>query len=85
MIRNDPCAVTFRVAERVPIKFAVENVVKIGDAEQIYQGPYEVTPTTEAQRLETAGKSMRDNVVVNPIPNNYGLITYHQDRTITIS
>ena len=78
-------AVTMRAENRAPVGFTVTNVVKIGDAEQIYQGPYEITPSTDAKRLETAGKSMRDDVTVKPIPNNYGLITYHQDRTITIS
>lgn len=42
-----------------------------------YEGIYEITPTTEAQTLNTANLSMADNVVINPIPQNYGLITYN--------
>lgn len=45
-----------------------------------YQGPYEVTPTTEEQVLSTANKTTTRNIVVNPIPSNYGLITW--DGTI---
>ena len=41
-----------------------------------YEGEYEVTPTRETQILNTAHKSMRENVVVNPIPSNYGLVTW---------
>lgn len=41
-----------------------------------YEGDYEVTPSQTAQVLETAGLLMTDNVTVNPIPQNYGLITY---------
>ena len=41
-----------------------------------YAGAYTVTPSQTAQVLETAGLLMTDNVTVNPIPQNYGLITY---------
>ena len=49
-----------------------------------YEGTVEVTPGAEAQTLETANFYMRDNIIINPIPNNYGLITYN-GSTITIS
>ena len=42
-----------------------------------YEGTYEVTPSRETQVLETAGLSMRQDVIVHPIPRNYGLITYN--------
>lgn len=41
-----------------------------------YAGPYEVTPSRETQTLATAQMAMTANVVVNPIPSNYGLITW---------
>lgn len=41
-----------------------------------YTGDYEVTPSTETQTLITNTKYMTDNVVINPIPSNYGLITW---------
>lgn len=49
-----------------------------------YHGAYEVTPTEETQTLETRGKCMTDNVIVNPIPNNYGLITWN-GSVLTVS
>lgn len=49
-----------------------------------YQGPYEVTPTRETQVLHTAARTLAQDVVVNPIPHNYGLITYN-GSTITVS
>ena len=49
-----------------------------------YHGTYEVTPTQQTQTLPTANKVLTDNVVINPIPNNYGLITYN-GSTITVS
>lgn len=42
-----------------------------------YEGDYIVTPSSETQTLFCNGKSMENNVVINPIPNNYGLITYN--------
>ena len=42
-----------------------------------YGGEYEVTPSQEQQVLETANKSMARNVVINPIPSNYGLVEWN--------
>lgn len=49
-----------------------------------YTGAYEVTPSAETQTLLTDGLRMTDNVVINPIPNNYGLITWN-GSVITVS
>ena len=42
-----------------------------------YEGEYIVTPTSETQVLFTKNFRMENNVVINPIPNNYGLITWN--------
>ena len=44
---------------------------------QTYTGEYEVTPSAETQTLNTDGLRLTRNVTVNPIPQNYGLITYN--------
>jgi hypothetical protein len=49
-----------------------------------YSGSYEVTPSDTEQVLETENLYMTDNITINPIPNNYGLITYN-GSTITVS
>ena len=41
-----------------------------------YAGPYTVTPTQGTQTLSTTGKRMTSNVTINPIPSNYGKITW---------
>lgn len=41
-----------------------------------YAGPYRVTPGPTEQVLRTTNKSMTQDVVVEAIPKNYGLITY---------
>lgn len=43
----------------------------------IYTGPYEVTPSQEAQILHTDDKLATEDIIVNPIPSNYGLITWN--------
>jgi len=49
-----------------------------------YAGAYEVTPTAQAQTLPVGGTTPLQDIVVNPIPSNYGLITYN-GSTITVS
>lgn len=45
-----------------------------------YVGPYEFTPTRETQTIEIAGKTAEQNITINPIPQNYGLITQIGNR-----
>ncbi|MBQ9408591.1 MAG: hypothetical protein IJU28_04270 [Clostridia bacterium] len=49
-----------------------------------YKGAYTVTPNAETQVLSTNGLKMTDDVIINPIPSNYGLITYN-GAVITVS
>lgn len=51
---------------------------------QTYEGPYTVTPGEETQTLETNALYMCGDIIVEPIPNNYGLITW-DGHTITVS
>lgn len=49
-----------------------------------YSGPVEVTPSAEMQTLETSAFYMQSDIVINPIPSNYGLITW-DGSTLTVS
>lgn len=49
-----------------------------------YGGEYTVTPGEERQILPTASKLMGQDMVIEPIPSNYGLITY-DGSTIMVS
>lgn len=44
---------------------------------ETYAGAYTITPTQETQTIPVAGYKMADNFTVEPIPNNYGLITWN--------
>lgn len=48
-----------------------------------YMGNYTVTPTEETQVLPTCTKQMIKDLIVEPIPLNYGKITWN-GRIITI-
>lgn len=52
--------------------------------ENQYQGSYVFTPSAESQTIHTGGTTLLSNITINPIPSNYGLITYN-GVTITVS
>lgn len=58
-------------------------IAKIIDREA-YKGQTEITPEPYLQTFETDGKVINGNFIVNPIPSNYGLITWN-GSTLTVS
>lgn len=60
--------------------------VSMGEAflPEEYHGSVDVTATTSVQVLETQGKLLAENIIVEPIPDNYGLITWN-GSTLTVS
>ena len=49
-----------------------------------YTGECVFTPSLQTQIAPTIQKVLLRNITINPIPNNYGLITYN-GNTITVS
>lgn len=70
------------------ISFSDNDVFQIGFGSVIandkYHGTYEFTPSAEQQTVETAGLVLEENIIINPIPDNYGLITW-DGTVITVS
>lgn len=61
------------------------NVVKISDyAYPVYTGATTVTPSAETQTLSTTNKTVTADIIINPIPSNYGLITWN-GSVLTVS
>ena len=50
----------------------------------VYTGETNITPSTSEQVLNTADKVVARKIVINPIPSNYGLITWN-GATLTVS
>lgn len=42
-----------------------------------YEGEYEFHPSATAQTISTEGFLMTHDIVIDPIPSNYGLITWN--------
>lgn len=42
----------------------------------VFQGEYAYTPSEEIQIVPIGGKTALQNIKINPVPSNYGLITW---------
>lgn len=67
-----------------PCKVITMELTVGGGRASYYEGEYRVTPSGTAQVLATAGKMLAEDVTVDPIPSNYGLVTW-DGSTITVS
>lgn len=75
-----------RVSCSIDTGYGVVCVLDSLIAEQldVYEGGYVVTPTEETQILQTANLKLTDNITINPIPSNYGRITWN-GSVLTVS
>lgn len=71
---DDSAEATLAVDDDVGVLLSLDDAFV--DGGRRYDGPYEVTPTRYTQILPTSGKKMNDDVTINPIPHEYGLITW---------
>lgn len=60
------------------------TIQKYAPSVDVYDGATDITPSEAVQTLNTANKLVNENIIVQPIPTNYGLITWN-GRTITVS
>lgn len=61
----------------------IGEVTIIGTTEP-YTGSYVFTPTQSTQIIEIENKRATADITINPIPSNYGLITW-DGATLTVS
>jgi len=71
----------FESAPEMVTEFGAHIVVPITD---YFTGEYVYTPTSEEQTIPIIGKTARQNITINPIPSNYGLISWN-GATLTVS
>ena len=55
-----------------------------GGASPPFHGEYEYTPSLETQTIAINGKRATQDIIINPIPSNYGLITWN-GTVLTVS
>lgn len=69
----------------IPLDGTPDKVLKVAEYDlPIYDGITEITPSNQAQVLQTSNKALTRNIVVNPIPSNYGLVTWN-GSVLTVS
>lgn len=69
----------------VQIDGEAANVIRVRDfVYPVYDGATEVTPTAAEQVLYTANRTTLSDIIINPIPSNYGSITWNGSY-ITVS
>ena len=82
-IRPDIVSVTPTLSGNVSAKADIVNRIEYSNMDE-YEGPYEFTPTQGTQTAFTENKVLTENIIINPIPSNYGLITYN-GSVLTVS
>ena len=88
MIQEDFLVADFQIVDEFQCDFNIrsefdcefDNGIKNSD----YEGSYTVTPTEQTQTLQTTSKLLGQDITINPIPSNYGLITWDGTR-LTVS
>ena len=79
-----PLNATFSNTEQLNAVFAQPHTLgaELGSTVYVpviddYVGPYEIVPSDEAQVIHCDALRMRDNLTIDPIPSNYGKITWN--------
>ena len=68
----------------IPLDGTPDKVLKVAEYDlPVYDGITEVTPSQDTQILQTSNKALTRNIVVNPIPENYGRLLY-SGNTLTV-
>lgn len=73
-----------RLSGTIAAAAGLEGHVQAVSGAVTYTGETEVTPTEYTQTLYTRGLLVPENITINPIPTNYGLITWN-GSVITVS
>lgn len=82
-ITDSVVAVSPSLSGDISVTAEVINKVRSTNYEE-YTGETIVTPSSVAQVLPTEDKVVLENIVINPIPSNYGLITWN-GAVLTVS
>lgn len=91
---HDPCccldleldedALTLDVAD-VALEWGSDEYVRVVNVTaDEYDGPYDATPSSAAQTFAMGGKLATQDFTVQPIPSNYGLVTW-DGAVLTVS
>lgn len=82
---NETIVLDVQIAEQYEADVSADSVEAEADGSIIinkivadeFEGAYEYTPSSETQTIPIAQKKAVRNITINPIPQNYGLITWN--------
>ena len=61
-----------------------DKVIKVAEYDlPVYEGITEITPSNQTQILQTSNQVLTRNIVVNPIPEDYGRLLW-SGNTLTV-
>lgn len=73
-----------KVSGRTRSRVGSSSPIVVREITDPYVGPTTVTPSSSIQTLATSGKTVGEDIIVDPIPSNYGLITWN-GAVLTVS
>ena len=76
-------SVGVRTPKHIHVTNAIRDIKAVTSA-PYYDGAYEFTPTQETQTIEIDHKTATQDIIINPIPWYYGLITW-DGSALTVS
>ena len=76
-----PFNISFGSSPQFDVSFGAVTEVPVTT---YFDGEYEYTPTDTEQTIPIIGLTARRNITINPIPSNYGLITWN-GAVLTVS
>lgn len=76
-----PFNIAFGSSPQFDVSFGSVTEVPVTD---FFDGEYEYTPTDTEQTIPIIGLTARRNITIDPIPSNYGLITWN-GAVLTVS
>lgn len=82
LVETEPIHITLVTPQPIPFQLSAAIIKK--EVAEEYEGAYEFTPAQEAQVIQINGKTATHDIIIDPIPQNYGLITWN-GATLTVS
>lgn len=83
---NEPIVLDVEISEQYDMDVAGNDGYEVNTDSKIvinkigsdpYEGEYVITPSGAMQILEIKNKTAAQNITIQPIPQNYGLITWN--------